>query len=78
MALEALIECNFSDVGSYSADLSQNAIKALRAALTLTAERKPFTAAQRERLYMEADANIFHSMTLAAFHRVVQYVEAAQ
>lgn len=44
----------------------------------LTAQRKPFTAAQRERLYLNADANIVHSMTLAAFHRVVQYVEAAQ
>ena len=55
--------------------------EAVQAALSLPdepAERKPFTAAQRERLYMEADANIFHSMTIAAFHRVVQYVEAAQ
>jgi hypothetical protein len=44
---------------------------------TVKAPEKPFTAAQRERLFRNARADINMSMTLAAFHRVVQYVEEA-
>lgn len=38
-------------------------------------KQEPFTQAQRERLYRNADESISKSMTLAAFHRAVRYTE---
>ena len=37
---------------------------------------KPFTAAQRERMFSNRPSNVGKGLSLADWHRVVQYVEA--
>ena len=38
----------------------------------------PFTKAQRERLYVNRPPNVGKGLALADWHRVVQFIEAAQ
>lgn len=44
----------------------------------MTAGETAFTSAQRERLYRNRPANVGKGLSLADWHRVVQFIEAAQ